>query len=177
MNIFVLNTGRCGSVTFSKACEHITNYTIGHESRIHDWRNRLAYPDNHIEVDNRLSWFLGGLEKFYGDQAIYVHLLRDTYNIARSFVDRWDTGIIRHFTHGILPTGTTRDRQERLRIAKVYVQTVNQNIAACLEDKTSVFTIQIEQPQKPFVQFWQAIEAQGNIQQALAEFQERYNHG
>jgi len=34
MNVFVLNTGRCGSTTFSKACQHVSNFTSQHESRV-----------------------------------------------------------------------------------------------------------------------------------------------
>ena len=33
MNVFVLNTGRCGSTTFIEACRHITNYSAAHESK------------------------------------------------------------------------------------------------------------------------------------------------
>jgi hypothetical protein len=33
MKIFVTGTGRCGTVTFSKACSHITNYTSGHKTK------------------------------------------------------------------------------------------------------------------------------------------------
>lgn len=60
MNVFVLTTGRSGSTTFYKACRHISNYTCGHES---NWsligKERLNYPENHIEVDNHLVWMLG----------------------------------------------------------------------------------------------------------------------
>ncbi|MEJ1383421.1 MAG: hypothetical protein RPV21_03475, partial [Candidatus Sedimenticola sp. (ex Thyasira tokunagai)] len=67
MNIFILNTGRCGSTTFIEACRHITNYSAAHESRIQlIGDRRLAYPQNHIEADNRLSWLLGRLEHTYG---------------------------------------------------------------------------------------------------------------
>ena len=86
MNVFVLNTGRCGSVTFIKACQHISNYTAAHESRSHCIAGeRLAFPDNHIEADNRLSWVLGRLDAAYGDNAIYVHLRRDRTDTIRSF--------------------------------------------------------------------------------------------
>ena len=38
----------------------------------------LAYTKGHIEVDNRLSWMLGRLDKVYADDlAIYVHLKRN----------------------------------------------------------------------------------------------------
>ena len=33
MNVFVLCTGRSGSVTFYNVCKHIKNYTTSHESR------------------------------------------------------------------------------------------------------------------------------------------------
>jgi hypothetical protein len=34
MRVFVLNTGRCGSLTFTRACQaSISNYTAAHESR------------------------------------------------------------------------------------------------------------------------------------------------
>ena len=78
MNVFVLCTGRCGSTTFSKAASHMTNITAGHETRCSLIGNlRLAYPPSHIEVDNRLSWFLGRLDCTYGKNACYVHLQRD----------------------------------------------------------------------------------------------------
>ncbi len=63
MNVFVLGTGRCGTTTFMKACRHVTNCTSGHETRVnHVGPERLSYPSNHIEADNRLSWFLGRLD-------------------------------------------------------------------------------------------------------------------
>jgi hypothetical protein len=87
MNVFVLCTGRCGSVTFSKACSHITNFTSGHESRRKEWgAARLAYPDNHIETDNRLAWLLGRLDATYGRDARYVLLTRNEDDVVESFV-------------------------------------------------------------------------------------------
>ena len=64
MNIFILNTGRCGSTTFIKACEHIKNYTCAHESLLTEiGAQRFNYPQDHIEADNRLSWLLGRLDE------------------------------------------------------------------------------------------------------------------
>ena len=64
MNVFVLTTGRSGSLTFAEACRHITNFSCGHETRVGlIGAERLAYPDQHIEVDNRLAWFTGRLER------------------------------------------------------------------------------------------------------------------
>jgi len=89
MNVFVLNTGRCGSTTFARACRHISNFSSAHESRTYLFgEERLAYPSNHIEVDNRLSWLLGRLDRKYGDRAVYVHLKRNIHDTAASFVAR-----------------------------------------------------------------------------------------
>lgn len=77
-NVFVLCTGRCGSVTFAQAASHVTNASVGHETRSHMvGAARMAYPIGHIEVDNRLSWTLGRLDQAFGRDAFYVHLLRN----------------------------------------------------------------------------------------------------
>ena len=111
MRVFVLNTGRCGSMTTIKACEHLTNYTAGHETRtgaIGD--RRLDYPDRHVEADNRLSWFLGILGERFGDGPLYVHLRRDPEEVAASFLRRWrswrtsaaGSSVLGAFAHGLL---------------------------------------------------------------------------
>jgi len=66
-HVFVLCTGRCGSVSFAKACGHFTNYTAGHDTNRQPGPARLDYSARHIEIDNRLAWFLGGLDERYGD--------------------------------------------------------------------------------------------------------------
>jgi len=98
MNVFVLNTGRCGSTTFIKACNHITNFSCAHESRAGILgEEHFDYPENHIEADNRLSWLLGRLERAYGDDAIYVHLKRNENDTAHSFTLRYQAGIIKAY--------------------------------------------------------------------------------
>lgn len=86
MNVFILNAGRSGSKTFARACDHITNFTSAHESRSGLLgEGHFAYPDNHIESDNRLAWLLGRLDRKYGDRAFYVHLTRDVGPVAASW--------------------------------------------------------------------------------------------
>ena len=98
MNIFILNTGRCGSTTFIQACKHITNFSCAHESRTAILgKERMDYPDDHIEADNRLSWLLGRLDKKYGDDPFYVHLKRNENDTARSFTRRYSSGIIKAY--------------------------------------------------------------------------------
>lgn len=171
MNIFVLNTGRCGSLTFAKACRHITNFTSGHESNIGICGpTRLKFPDNHIEVDNRLSWFLGRLDFEYGNRAFYVHLRRNRDDVVASFAKR-EGGIMKAYTNG----GIIFDRISPLAAAADYYETVTANIELFLRDKTQKMVFQIESANEALEEFWTAIGAQGDKQLALDEFKRRYN--
>jgi len=174
MNVFILCTGRCGSTTFIRACEHITNFTAAHESRAgHIGKQRLAYPSNHIEADNRLSWFLGRLENRYGDRAHYVHLTRDPTDVARSYARRWDVGIMRAYHDGVLwqmdPANVRED------VAMDYCQTVLANTDQFLANKSNVMSMQLENAQDQFTEFWQWIGAEGDLQAALAEWDSKTN--
>lgn len=174
MNIFVLCTGRCGSVTFTKACQHMTNYTASHESRSRLLgMDRFAYPENHIEVDNRLSWLLGRLDKIYGDNAFYVHLIRNINETAFSFIKRYNKGIIKAYKSGImmkLPKDTPP-----FSVAKDYCITVNTNIRLFLKDKSNKMEFKLENAKHHFRKFWSLIDAKGDIYSALNEFNITYN--
>ncbi len=80
-------------MSFARACQRVTNYTCAHESRMNKIHGRLDYPDQHIESDNRLSWFTGSLDHLYGDDVHYVHLVRDEEAVAESWLRRWETVI------------------------------------------------------------------------------------
>lgn len=174
MNVFVLNTGRCASTTFIRACERIDNYSAGHESRLKKiGEQRLAYPRNHIEADNRLSWYLGRLHERYGDDAFYVHLRRDMQQVAASYAKRRDFGIMKALREGVLLGG--EEGQSDLELARDYVHTVDANIRHFLQDKTHVMRIELASVLDDFPRFWSAIGAQGDLQAALAEWNIRYN--
>lgn len=172
-NIFVLCTGRCGSVTFAKACSHFSNYSSGHESRSRSiGPHRLAYPLHHIEADNRLSWLLGRLEQEFGDDAYYVHLKRDPDQVALSYNKRWDTkvGILSGYNNHI-----HFQRHPHPIAARDMVETITQNIDLFLKDKTHKCQIDIENPHNQFIQFANDIGVEGNINAALEEFSLRHN--
>lgn len=174
MNVFVLNSGRCGSMTWIQACRHITNYSAGHESRTHMVGDkRLAYPDDHIEADNRLSWLLGRLDHAYGNDAFYVHLQRDREATARSFARRRDFGILHAYQEGIL-FGSDPEI-DALTLARDYLETVERNIQLFLRDKSRVMQARLENLEEDFQRFWQAIGAEGDLEAALAELKIRYN--
>lgn len=161
-------------MTFIRACEHITNYTAGHETRLPlIGEQRLAYPDNHIEADNRLSWYLGRLNRLYGDDAFYVHLSRDKHEVAESYARRRDFGIMKAYREGILLGG--EKQQSDYERALDYVDTVEANIAHFLQDKTRKMSMRLETAGDDFEHFWRAIGARGELDRALMEWSVRYN--
>lgn len=174
MNIFILNTGRCGSTTFIKACEHIINYTCAHESLLTEiGAQRFNYPPDHIEADNRLSWLLGRLDDAYADNAFYVHLTRNPEDTARSFSKRVDFGIMKAYEQGILLH--EHHINPAIDMANDYIETVDNNIRLFLKDKSNKMDISIETIQSDFTDFWNRIGAEGDLDKALDEWQKNYN--
>ena len=173
MNVFILNAGRSGSTTFIRACEHITNYSSAHESRRSVLGpERLTYPRNHIEADNRLTWFLGRLDRSYGDRAMYVYLRRDAEAIASSH-SKVDFGTMRAYRNDMvfgLPRST-----DRLAVARDYVDTVDSNIEFFLRDKSNTMHIDLETAIEQFPEFWERIGAEGDLRAALMEFGVHHN--
>ena len=173
MNVFVLCTGRSGSMTFHRACQHITNYTCSHELNTSEVGGaRFAYPEDHIEIDNRLSWLLGPLDEAFGDRAFYVHLMRDEEMTAKSFDKRWAGrySIIRAYSEGVLGRA---DQTEALCLD--YCRTVNANISHFLRDKTRSMAFHLEKAPESFPTFWKEIGAGGDLGKALKEFEVRHN--
>ena len=182
MNVFILNTGRCGSSAFIKACSHITNYSSAHESKNGLLqKSRFNFPKNHIEADNRLSWQLGKLNEAYGNDAIYVHLKRSTKDTARSFARRYSDGIIKAFYITLISNNQPKaikrmsKQSEPIDVAIDYCDTVNSNIKFFLKDKKHKMLIKIENIDKDFILFWKLIDAKGNINDALDEFNIKHN--
>ena len=176
MNVFVLTTGRSGSLTFAKACGHITNYTSGHETRVGRLgTERLAYPDQHIEVDNRLAWFTGRLDATHGDAAFYVHLTRDDDATASSHVKRWSKRAMRSYRQGIL--WDVDPEAERIDVARDLNLTMNSNIELFLRDKTRTMHIDIADATSLFPEFWERIGAEGDLDAALSELAVKHHEG
>jgi len=173
MNVFVLTTGRTGSLTFYKACKYLSNFTVGHETKKSILgKERFAFPSRHIEIDNRICWKLGLLDRIYGDNAVYVHLVRNMNSVAISHHARWDHAgsIAQTYATGIIGTQTNS-----LDVQIDMVETVNLNIEHFLKDKSSVFRIDIDDPIKSFTHFWTFIEGKGDINLAIKEFSSCYN--
>jgi hypothetical protein len=170
MRIFILSTGRTGTTTLYKACRHIKNYTCGHESNRKKWYS-LEYPDNHIEIDNRLSWFKPELEKNY-PTAMFVHLTRNTPDVINSFKKRSDRGIIKSFIEGVLQSKEENmsDLEIELSIIR-YIQCINK---MCTSGRVP-FLFDIKKYYCFFPQFCEWINANVDMNKALKEFETHYN--
>jgi hypothetical protein len=169
MRVFVIGTGRCGTVTFSKACRHIQNYTCSHESNT-GWkptRPLLEYPDNHIEVDPRLSYFLPLLIQKYPD-AYFVHLIRNREDTIKSLEKRESLYLFGQFHMGI------SKRSINTLATLYYDNTVN--MVNMLSDHTNNFQIiSLEDINNGYKLFWERINAKGDYGYCLKEFKTKYN--
>lgn len=172
-HIFVLCTGRCGSVTFIEACRHISNYSSGHETRSGlIGEERFAYPTAHIEADNRLSWLLGRLDQRYGDTAFYVHLTRDPEAVARSFAKRTGGIMAAYKGSGILMGCKETDS---LVVARDYVHTVTSNIEHFLVNKTHKMGFRLENAKNDFRRFVELTQSECDLPSAQAQFEIKHN--
>ena len=178
MRVFVLCTGRCGSTTLAKACGHITNYTVGHETGRATGYD-LVYPRHHIEVDNRLSWFLGRLNEKYPD-AFYLHLRRNVEAVSKSFAARGarrEGGLLGGFILALKQGRSTELPSHELEsAARQLVETIEANLRHFLRDKPHM-VVSIESAAATFADFWKRIAAEGNLPAALEELTRRYNRG
>jgi len=199
VRVFVLTSGRSGSTTFAHACGHMTNLTSAHESLARKRGDaRFDYPDDHVEVDNRLSWMLGPLAERFPD-ARYVHLRRDREAVARSFLARWSVHPppwppedaeererwqqdVRHpranlasvFANGILTRQRAWPEEERLEVMRFLVDTIDANLRVFLADRPHV-TVDLETVGDDFPAFWRWADAEGDLAAAMAEFGTAHN--
>jgi len=132
------------------------------------------YPPWHIEADNRLSWLLGRLGNQFGDRAYYVHLRRDAHETAKSFVKRYDRGIMKSYRDMGVIMGLN-EAADPLSVALDYCDTVNSNIDAFLKGRSKVMRIDLERAKEMFPAFCAWIGADIDMEAALAELDVRYN--
>lgn len=181
MRVFVLTTGRSGSTTFARAAGHFDNYTAAHESRwgIPRLSSRLAYPDQHIEVDNRLSWMLGALEDAWGadSDVRWVHLVREEMACARSFVEWQGRLLEKVWLQGVLGLRNTKRMHpgDQEVLAADMVRTINRNIEMFLSCREHVQTLHLERASEEWPLFCEWIGATGNLAASQREWSCRYN--
>ena len=173
MRIFVTGTGRCGSVTFSQACRHVTNYTCGHETHTNKraaegLRGDVAhwdYPDNHIEVSPQLVIGIPILRRRY-PEARWVHLVRrDRDACARSLCLRSDMRAFARYWF-------LNSDPDELSVAYAVYDTVRSLCQALLPD---AFTLELEQARLQWRACWEFIGARGDFARSLREWETRHN--
>ena len=113
------------------------------------------------------------MDEKYGDDAFYVHLTRELEATINSFTKRSSYGIMRAYKEGILLDDSVLT--DNKNIARDYIQTVTANIQFFLKDKTKKMEFQLENAQQDFVTFFQAVNAEGDLQLALNEWGTAHN--
>lgn len=171
MKVFVLGTGRCGTMTFAKACSHITNYTSGHET--HAGRIDLNFPNNHIEIDAHLCHYLSILLQKY-PTAVYVHLQRNQEDCIKSLSKRRSFVSWANFAFQIKRTLTPAEYK---KLAEIHYHNTNDMIPRLIhsENKATYIHVDIEQALQQWLQFWTTLSAKGAFNRAAREFYFRYN--
>lgn len=173
-NVFVLSTGRTGTVTLTRACQHIKNYSCSHESRSRLLgESRLAYPEHHIEIDNRLVWMLGRLDQKFGREAFYVHMKRNPEATAKSYFNRrcGNITILPAYQRGILK----RLDRANMDTARDMIETVNRNIETFLKDKPYQMEFNLESAEIDMTRLFDFIGADVDEEVAMKEFEIRHN--
>jgi hypothetical protein len=179
-NIFVLSPGRSGSKTFVEACQHLSNFSAAHESLSSKiGEERFAYPTNHIEADNRLTWFTGELAKRFNEDVLYVNLIRNFDATVDSFYHRllnsyYRASIMNAFAHGIIEKPRDWPKDEELDLARFYVETVQSNIELFLKDRLH-HVVHLEDGGKTFDDFLRIIEAKGDLESARVTWRKIHN--
>ncbi|MFW5837944.1 MAG: hypothetical protein ACOCVM_08030 [Desulfovibrionaceae bacterium] len=177
-HVFVLGTGRCGTVTFIEACRRIDNWTVGHETNTNRlFKERLAYPHRHIEADNRLAWMLGRLDVVYGDAPLYVHLYRDPEQTMRSYARRaWPGSILRAYAQGVILDRPDDPRSYSLEeYALDMIDVVTANIRHFLKDKTKTMLFPLHRAKELWPVFWRLVHATGDFEGALGVWDVKHN--
>ena len=177
----MLTTGRAGSVTFARAAAEMSNYSVGHETRASRISGRLNYHDQHVEVDNRLSHFLGLLgERYRDDDTVWVHLTRDPELVAQSYARRMRVqgGIMPAFAYGVIMRSPAKST-DALSTARLMVATVTANIDLFLasRDVTRIVTVDIDDPHAAFDRMWDMLGAEGDRQAAHTTLSQVHNRG
>lgn len=175
--VFVLCSGRCGSVTLAKALGQASNFTVGHETHMATaGPARLAYPAQHIEIDNRLAFMLGRLHATYGDAPLYVHLTRDPAACAESYAKRFFPGLLLFAWARGIHVGMP-DTLDLPMLARDLVDNMNANIRDFITHRPHVAHIRVEHFAEDVSALWNRIGAEGDLAAALQCLASRHNQG
>jgi len=176
-NVFVLSAGRTATTTFIEASKHLPGITASHESRVADpIQNRLDYPNNHIEADNRLIFFLSLLDEKFATDTAYVYLLRDEKLVARSYSERWhlSISIVRAFTNGVRMVPRVKNN-EILDYCHDYVKYVDSVVRLHLSKQENAFVFDLSKAEEEYKRFAKWVGVENLPEAACAEWRQHHN--
>lgn len=159
MRVFVIGTGRCGSVSFREACRFIKNYTVGHESNC----GLLEYPDNHIEVNPHIRGLVKKIKNKYPGSK-WIHLIRQPETCIPSLA-AMDRGIIMEYYGRLYPS--VQITPAVMDIAYRFYWQENDLIQVQLNHLVSEYqrmTIELELVKNKWRAFWNWIGAEGDFE-------------
>lgn len=170
MRVFVLSTGRSGTLTISRAFAHADNYTTDHEGLFPHY-----VPAGYLSSDSRWVWLLGYLHETYPD-ARYIHLLRDRGAVALSFARRCSVpgeapGAWRFGVHLLNDRVVAADP---VAGAAHLWDIINANVRTFLEGRPHR-VVWIEQLAEAMPELWAWLGATGDLDAAVAEAAVRHN--
>lgn len=143
MNVFILSPGRTATVSIAEALKSIDSYTSSHESRVkYLGDDRVDYPINHFECDNRLVWFLPRLTEKYGKNSVLVKINRERHSVAKSYNKRWGgVRIMKAYSQGIL---MRKLDENNINVCKDYVDNSYEHIEYFAKDWQYYLEIDLE---------------------------------
>lgn len=180
MRVFVTGTGRCGTVCFKVACQHITNYTVGHET----WNGLMEYPDNHIEINPQFRHCLYHLISKYPN-SLFIHLIRNKADTVRSLVALSGGAVVEAYRllyPSIIENTTLEAAAERFWEAEN--ELIQLQLLYSIQPPPAFLTMHLETIKDQWAEFWDMISATGDYSASLAEWdtpknttQERIDRG
>ncbi len=170
MRVFVVGTGRCGSVTFYQACSHMTNFSSGHETLATQKIGCLNYPDDHIECSPPLLLSAPALIKAYPD-AKWIHLVRERESCIKSLEGQVAESLKRFAGQWWL-----RQKPEPKSAAPVFYDTCI-GLAEALLPRDRMLVVQMESAYQSWEEVWAFLGAQGNFEASRNEWLKKYNSG
>jgi len=169
MRVFVVGTGRCGSVTFARACEHMTNFTTGHEE-VFCKPDKLVWPDQHVAVGP--MWPLVPLLRRAWPDLVLVHLIRtDVAEFIESYMTLEGSRGPTIDVWADLYVGAPISDAERRGRCLLFHASTNELIRALGPD----LTVRLEHGRDDFARFWDHVGARGDRDGALAEWSVKHN--
>lgn len=171
MRVFVVGTGRCGTSTFFHACNHITNYGCGHESKrgpkqIGNW----SFPDDHIEIASNLTVGLHKLIYKYPN-SLWVRLKRNKRECVRSLAEQASEAML-DFAHQWWYLDMT-EAVDNIEVASQFYDFCEDYYQRRLPN--NALFLDLEHIREQWSVFWNEARAEGDYLASLKEWDRNYN--